>query len=198
LQNFCINAVSVCIWLWLQTSYHHTCGIPTVPTSILSITAYVESRVSESSEWCGWDEAACDWNTVNSTAGQSVVDQAIDQWLDHPNACIKANSKQLVERLMCCFVNSSWRLHHCAGTNRLTLCCISQTSPTTRQREREGQFYRYFVANLFQHLLQKISRTRFDKFVAKIKRCRPSMVCKDACGTYRPMCDCLKCSHLYC
>ena len=48
------------------------------------------TRLSETSEWRQWAEAASDWNVVRNQ--QSYIDQATDQWQDY-NACVKAKSK---------------------------------------------------------------------------------------------------------
>jgi len=54
--------------------------------------------LSETSEERQWAEAACDWYVVSNQ--QSFIDQAIDQWQDCFNACLKAKSKHWTVAIM--------------------------------------------------------------------------------------------------
>jgi len=54
--------------------------------------------LSETSEGRRWAEAACDWNVVSNQ--QSFTDQAVDQWQDCFNVCLKAKGKHWTFAMM--------------------------------------------------------------------------------------------------
>ena len=62
---------------------------------------HAETCLSETREGRQWADAATDWNMVSNQ--QNFVDQAIDQWQDCFNACLKVKSKHWTFA-MCFFV----------------------------------------------------------------------------------------------
>jgi len=54
------------------------------------LNRYAETRLSETTKWRQWAEAASDWNVVSNQ--QSFIDQATDQWQDCFDARLKENA----------------------------------------------------------------------------------------------------------
>ena len=114
-------------------------------------------------------EAASDWNVVSNQ--QSFIDQAIDQWKDYSNACLKAKSIHWTFAIM--FLRNCYdfkNVRYC-WYEQIDLCFVSQGRVRTSVRIG-GQFCCGFVANLLQYLCASNYRNImwFDKVVAKIKR----------------------------
>jgi len=128
------------------------------------------SCLSETSEGRQWAEAACDWYVVSNQ--QSFIDQAIDQWQDCFNACLKVKSKHWTFAIMFlrnCHDFSSIR--YC-WYEQIDLRFVSQGKVRTSVKIG-GQFCCSFTANLLQYLFAKnYGNIRWlDKVIAKIKGC---------------------------
>jgi len=121
--------------------------------------------LSEASEGRQWD----DWNVVSNQ--QSFIDQAIDQWQDCFNACLKAASKHWTFAIMflCNSHDFLKRTLLLLWTNWLMFCFTRRVRTSVRIG---GQFCCSFVANLLQYLCAKnYGNIRwFNKVIAKIKR----------------------------
>ena len=74
--------------------------------------------LSETSEGRQWAEAACDWYMVSDQ--QSFIDQAIDQWQDCFNTCLRAKSKHWTFAIMFFVTVMTFKAYVTADMNKLT------------------------------------------------------------------------------
>jgi len=148
------RCLAATVWAARHHSYMHHLLSPWLHENHTSATEpgdtdwnrHAGTCLSETSEERQWAEAASDWNVVSNQ--QSFIDQAIDQWQDCFNACLKAKSKHWTFAIM--FLRNCHDLkayiRYCCY-EQIDLCFVSQGRVRTAVNIG-GQFCCSSVANL--------------------------------------------------